>query len=296
MSIQLTILFLSQCHFVTLSLHALQQNVHFYSPSSLLQELLSVLTAQLPFLTLQSGKSSIWKESIWFSTEMFPRESFPKWASTILLSSLSYPWSCTSPVSAAVFHQESPPCFPAGAMAQVSVPGLAQSTTGSWSKVPRAAGAKLLPGNHRTLLAHQAVSGQVCFAERLFLRASVWWGRECQGHHCIVSLGRKLFTSVWEMGFQMAPSFKCSLCCVLCVLSAEHWLPQACVDPRLMRCDPRNTGQVCLALIANDRFGQEELTVIFNFFSSPSCLWDYSPYPQRVGSSKWDLCFPKLPF
>lgn len=36
-----------------------------------------------------------------------------------------------------------------------------------------------------------------------------------------------------------------------------------------MRCDPRNTGQVCLAVIANDRLGQEELTVIFNFFFFP---------------------------
>lgn len=43
------------------------------------------------------------------------------------------------------------------------------------------------------------------------------------------------------------------------------------MNPRLMRCDPRNTGQVCLAVIANDRTGQKELTVILNcfFFSLP---------------------------
>lgn len=41
------------------------------------------------------------------------------------------------------------------------------------------------------------------------------------------------------------------------------------MNPSLMRCDPRNTGQVCLAEIANDRIGQTKLTVILIFFVPP---------------------------
>lgn len=294
MSIQLTILFLSQCHFVTLSLTCTAAKRTFLQPLIIAARVVLCADCTVPFPDTPEWQELDMKGEHMVFHWNVPQRVFSKMGlhHPPLISQLPVElhFSCVS----CSFPPGEPSLFPCWG----NGPGVCPraGTEHNWllvKLVPRAAGAKLLPGNHRTLLAHQAVSGQVCFAERLFLRASVWWGRECQGHHCIVSLGRKLFTSVWEMGFQMAPSFKCSLCCVLC---AEHWLPQACGDPRLMRCDPRNTGQVCLALIANDRVEQEELTVIFNFFSSPSCLWDYSPYPQRVGSSKWDLCFPKLPF
>lgn len=86
-------------------------------------------------------------------------------------------------------------------------------------------------GMDTTLLAAQAVCGQLCCAERLFLGASVCWGRKCQGHHCIASLGRKLLTSVLEMGFQMAPSFKWQS--VLCAAG----LCRALITPGM--CEPQ---------------------------------------------------------
>lgn len=147
-------------------------------------------------------------------------------------------------------------------------------------------------GIYKTLLADQAVTGQ----------------RGCSWGHLFGEEGNaKDIIALWALGENCSHLFRkwaskwllssySNLCHVLCGLSAEHWLPQACGNPRLMRCDPRNTGQVCLAVIANDRIGQKELAIILKFFFSPSCLWDCSPYPQRVWSLKWDLCLPKLPF
>lgn len=62
-----------------------------------------------------------------------------------------------------------------------------------------------------------------------------------------------------------------------------------------MRCDPRNTGQVCLAVIANDRIGQKELAIILKFFFLPFMPLRLFSIPSEGMELKMRPLFPKAP-